>query len=184
MHSAGDEDTTGLTLQYRGHLLHIEVDQSGKIEQTNKDTALAFSDGISYAVLIPARVKREAINLLRATGKRGKNLYISLFAAALYQLLKDHLDRVDYIAIDMEYEGNEQDVKLVLLNLIWQRCPTYPAANITFRRIGKKSPAHKKALATYRRVAKADGTLKAEELLEPLLGKKQKRSGKPFRGGP
>lgn len=164
--------------------MHIEVDQSGKIEQTNKDTALAFSDDISYAVVIPARVKREAINLLRATGKRGKNLYISLFAAALYQLLKDHLDQIDLIAIDIEYEGNEQDVKLMLLNLIWQCRPTYSAANIAFRRIGKKSPAHKKALATYRGVARADRTLKVEELLAPLMGKKQKRSGEPFRGGP
>jgi hypothetical protein len=164
--------------------LHIEVDQSGKIEQTHKDTVLAFSDDINYAVLIPARIKREAINLLRATGKRGKNLYISLFAAALYQLLKNHLDRVDLIVIDMEYEGNEQDVKLMLLNLIWQRYPTYPAANITFHRIGKKSPAHKKALATYRGIARADRTLKVEELLAPLVAKKQKRSGKPFRGGP
>ena len=164
--------------------MHIEVDQSGKIEQTNRDTALAFSNEISYAVLIPARVKREAINLLRATGRRGKILYISLFAAALYQLLKNHLDRVSLIVIDMEYEGNEQDVKLALLNLIWQHHPVYPAANITFRRIGKRSAAHKKALATYRGVARADRTLKVEELLVPLVDKKQKRSGKPFRGGP
>jgi len=164
--------------------LHIEVDQSAKIEQTHKDTALAFSDDISYAVLIPAAVKREAINVLRATGNRAKNLYISLFAAALYQLIKDHLERVDLIAIDMEYEGNEQDVKLALLDLIWQCHPTYPAANITFRRIGKKSTAHRKALATYRGIAKANRTLRVEELLEPLVGKKQKRSGKPFRDGP
>ena len=54
----------------------MEVDRSGKIEKTNKDTDLAFSDDIRYAVLIPARVKREAINLLRSLGKRGKNLYI------------------------------------------------------------------------------------------------------------
>jgi len=164
--------------------LHIEVDQSGKIEQTHKDTVLAFSNEISYAVLIPARVKREAINLLRTTGKRGKSLYISLFAVALYQLLKGHLDRIDLIAIDMEYEGNEQDVKLALLNLIWQRHPAYPAANVTFRRIGKKSTAHRKALATHRGVVTADRTLTVEELLAPLVGRKQKRSGKPFRGGP
>jgi len=164
--------------------LHIEVDQSGKIEQTDRATALAFSNGISYTVLIPARVKRKAINLLRATGKRGKSVYISLFAAALYQLLKDHLDKIELIAIDVEYEGNEQDVKLTLLNLIWQRRPTYSADNITFRHIRKKSPAHKKALATYRQVIRADHTLKVADLLAPLSGKKQKRSGKPFRGGP
>ncbi|MBM3135442.1 MAG: hypothetical protein FJZ89_09230, partial [Chloroflexi bacterium] len=75
--------------------MHIAVDQSGKIEQTDKATALAFSNGISYAVLIPARVKRKAITILRATGRRGKSVYISLFAAALYQLLKDHLDKIE-----------------------------------------------------------------------------------------
>jgi hypothetical protein len=42
--------------------LRIEVDQSGKIEQTHRDTALAFSNEISYAVLIPARVKWWARN--------------------------------------------------------------------------------------------------------------------------
>jgi len=164
--------------------LRIEVDQSGKIEQTNMDTVLAFSNGISYAVLIPAKVKRTAIHLLRGTGKRGKIAYTLLFAAALYQLLKDYLDRVDLIVIDIEYEGNEQDVKLMLLNLIWQSHPTYSAANITFRPIGKRSPAHKKALATHRRVVKADRTLKAKELLEPVVDKKQKRSEKPFLAGP
>ncbi len=164
--------------------MHIAVDQSGKIEQTDRATALAFSNGISYAVLIPARVKRRAITILRATGKRGKSVYISLFAAALYQLLKDHLDKIELITIDMEYEGNEQDVKLALLNLIWQRRPTYSADSITFRHISKKSPAHKKALATYRKAIRADWTLQVDDLLLPLSGKKQKRSGKPFRGGP
>jgi len=163
--------------------MHIEVDQSGKIEQTNKDTALAFSDDISYAILIPAKVKREAIDLLRSAGRRGKRLYFLLFAAALYQLLKSHLDRLDVITIDTEYEGNEQDIKLMLLNLIWKGHPSYPAANITFCRITKKSPAHKKALAVYRKAAKADRTLTVEELVEPLM-RKWKRSGKPFQNGP
>lgn len=32
--------------------MYIEVDQCGKIEQTNWDTVLAFSDNIAYAILI------------------------------------------------------------------------------------------------------------------------------------
>ena len=34
-----------LISQLRRHLVHIEVDQSGKIEKMNVDTVLAFSDG-------------------------------------------------------------------------------------------------------------------------------------------
>lgn len=164
--------------------MRVEVDQSGKIEQTGKDTALAFSDGISYAVLIPARVKQEAIHALRAAGKRGLGVYLPLFAAALYQLLKGHLDQVDLIAIDKEYEGNERVVKLMLLNLIRRDSPAYPATNIVLCHIGKKSAAHKKALAIYRGIARADRMLTVEELLNPLKGRQQRRSGKPFRGGP
>jgi hypothetical protein len=53
----------------------VQVDQSIKVEQTHKDTVVAFSDGIRYAILIPARVKREAIQRLRRSGRRGPRLY-------------------------------------------------------------------------------------------------------------
>ncbi len=152
--------------------MHTEVDQSGKIEQTNWDTVLAFSDSIAYAILIPAKVKRKAIDLLRSTGKRGKRLYLILFAAALYQLLKDHLSQLELITIDIEYMGSEQDIKLMLLNLIRQTHLDYPADNIIFGHVSKGSPAHKKALAVYRGNARADKTLTLEELLEPLVGRK------------
>lgn len=38
--------------------MQIEIDQSGKIEDTRKDTVLAFSNGKNYSILIPAEVKR------------------------------------------------------------------------------------------------------------------------------
>ena len=41
----------------------VEVDQSIKIEQLG-DTVLAFSNGISHAIIVPARVKREALSVL------------------------------------------------------------------------------------------------------------------------
>ena len=162
--------------------MHVEVDQSGKIEQTNRGTALAFSDGIHYAILIPAKVKQQAIIWLRSTGRRGKRMYLLLFAVALYHLLKHHLDRLKLVTIDIEYEGREHDIKLMLLNLIWRDHLGYPADNITFRGIGKKSQAHKKALAVFRGDIKADRTLTLEEFIEPLGGKKG--PGKPFHHGP
>ena len=44
---------------------HIEVDQSIKVEQTQQDTVLAFSDGIQRVILIPAEVKRACQQELR-----------------------------------------------------------------------------------------------------------------------
>jgi len=44
----------------------VEVDQSGKIEDTRVATVVAFSDGIHRVVLVPAQVKRECSAVLRA----------------------------------------------------------------------------------------------------------------------
>ena len=60
----------------------------------------------------------------------------------------------------------------MLLNLIRQTHPDYPAESIIFSHISKGSLAHKKALAVYRGNARADKTLTLEELLEPLIGRK------------
>jgi hypothetical protein len=47
--------------------------------------------------------------------------------------------------IDIEYEGHEDDLRLVLLNFIRRQSPNYPAGCIVFRQIGRKS--HARALA-------------------------------------
>ncbi len=46
----------------------VEVDQSKKIEQPRK-TTIAFSDGVSFAVILPHPVKTEALRHLRNQGK-------------------------------------------------------------------------------------------------------------------
>jgi hypothetical protein len=69
--------------------------------------------------------------------------------------------------IDQEYEGHEQTIKLMLLNLVRQSHPDYPAEAITFKCIGKASAAHKQALAVYRGDIEADRVLTVEDLVEP-----------------
>lgn len=145
--------------------MHVEVDQSGKIEQTRWDTVLAFSDDTDCAILIPAKVKREAIVRLRASGKRGRSAYLFLFARGLYLLLRDHLEALHLVTIDTEYQGNEADIKAYLLRLIWRVSPGFEADRIGFRPIGKKSPAHAKAIAVYRGEKEADRRISLEELL-------------------
>ena len=147
-----------------------QVDQSNKIESTG-DTALALSNDREYMIRIPAREKREAIRVLRwhPRGHRRVRVYLRLFAVALYYLVKE-LPPGEVVIIDTEYTGHEKSIKNMLLALLWRDDPDFDADDITFGHVGKKSPAHKKALAVYRGKAKADRTLTARDLLSPITG--------------
>ena len=147
--------------------MRVEVDQSGKIEQTSHDTVVAFSDDEEFAVLIPAKVKRELIAALRAR-RRLRRPYPFIFAAAVYELVKDHLDRLEQIVIDIEYQDRESAIKGKLLALIRRRNPGYPKDRISFARIGKKSAAHEKALATYRGETAPGRVLTTDALMQLL----------------
>jgi hypothetical protein len=48
----------------------VEVDQSGRVESTDVDTVLAFSNGITASILIPAVEKREYLKRMRQRGLR------------------------------------------------------------------------------------------------------------------
>lgn len=75
--------------------VRVEIDQSGKIEATNVNTALAFSGPITGTLLIPAVEKRVCLQRLRGREKSGRAWYLKVFAAALYLLLREHLMRID-----------------------------------------------------------------------------------------
>jgi hypothetical protein len=143
----------------------VEVDQSGKMGAKGP-TALAFSDGIDHKILIPAAVKRECIEALRFRGKTGKVLYVQLFSVALFLLLKGHLEQMSQVTIDREYPSKDKQIKEFLLNLFKRAGTQVPAGAITFRRIGRKSNAHKKALATFRGTLEPDRVISTQDLLE------------------
>ena len=147
-----------------------QVDQSNKMERVG-DTALALSNDKEYTIRIPAREKREAIGVLvqRRKGRRRKWIILQLFAVALYYLIRE-LPPDEGVVIDTEYPGHEDDIRNTLLPLLWRDNPNFDAENITFGHVGKRSSAHRKALAVYHRKAKADRTLKADDLLRQIIG--------------
>lgn len=148
----------------------VEVDQSGRIEFTKEDTVLAFSDGVSFSVLIPASVKRACVRKLRERGLSGPTFYVQLFATGLFFLLKDHIESLSQVCIDVEYLGKEAQIKEHLINLLRRAGHRVESDQIQFRWVGKKSAAHVLALETLRGDKRPDLTLGQEDLLGEFRG--------------
>jgi len=162
---------------YNGHV-HVYVDQSGKIEDTATDTALAFSDGQSCAILIPAGVKRDCLTALRTRGKTGQHIYRLLFGVGLFYLLKDHLHALSSITVDTEYVGHDAAIKGHLLDLLRRADLRVQPEIIWFQRIhqgGKQPRAHNRAYATHKRAVQADRVLTVGDLLAQIRSREKDR---------
>jgi hypothetical protein len=145
--------------------MRVEVDQSGKIGDTKIPTALAFSDGIAYSILIPATVKRACIQNLRGGKKLETRLYVQLFSVCLYLLIKRWIHRLDEIVIDQEYPGHEGKIKEHAINLLRRAGLIEHPPAIHFALIGKRSKAHQLAFSTFKSRTAADKIIRAEEIL-------------------
>ena len=149
-------------------LMRIEIDQSGKVEETNKTTVIAFSNHIDKAISIPARVKRECIEHLRR-GKRNRHTFIfQIFAAGIFCLIEEHIQRLENIVIDTEYPGHDADIKGMLLNAIRRIRPDFAKQNIHFQQVGKKSGCHFKAHGVFTGKQKAAQNLSFEDIMRVL----------------
>jgi hypothetical protein len=146
----------------------VEIDQSGKLEDTRVATVVAFSDGIHRSVLIPARAKRECVAFLRASGRAVPTALARLFAVALYFLLRDQTQEIALAIVDVEYTGHDQEIKQHLLNLLRRSGRPFSAERVSFQHIGKKSPAHELAIETLRGKLPPDRVVTIEELLAEM----------------
>lgn len=142
----------------------VEVDQSIKIEDKGA-TVLAFANGLAFAIEVPSGVKLAGLQILRDQARKPGVAYRLLFAASLFLLLRDHLDQIDRVVIDVEYEGHEAEIGAFLLRFIWRDFPSFEPWRIEFGLVGKSSPAHHKAEAVrlgkdreYRRITVAELT--------------------------
>jgi hypothetical protein len=149
--------------------MHVEVDQSGKVENTRVDTVLAFSNGMNHAILVSAKVKRIVTKQLRGRGKPKRGITLLLFSACLFLLLRDYLEQIERVTIDVEYLGKDADIRGNLLYHVHRHGLTLHKDQIAFRQLGKQSPAHTQALAIYRGEYKPNRRITTDELLE-LLG--------------
>ena len=148
--------------------MKIEIDQSGKIENTGKDTIIAFSNGIFGSIIISAKDKREIQKVFRQAGKSRIFVY-KLFSVLIFILIKPHLNKINEIVIDMEYPGKSAVIKDFLLREIRKANQKFQKENISFGNIGKKSGAHQIAYKAFKKKNKADKTVLAKDILKNLL---------------
>ena len=127
--------------------MHIEIDQSGKIEQLNKDSIIAFSNRNQYSVLIPKLVKQEAYKLYKG---KIKKLRYRLFCIGVYYCLRNYIKEKELITICCEYKGKENLIKSLLLDYLRKDYPRIDSKIIRFAIIGKKSNAHAVAIDVFR----------------------------------
>jgi hypothetical protein len=150
--------------------MRIEIDQSGKVEHTNKNTVIAFSDGRSKSIFISAKDKREVQKFFRSIGKPRVFVY-RVFAILVFLLIKDNLREIEEIVIDEEYEGNSKLIKNFLLGEIHRFGLRFPKERIRFDRIGKKSEAHFVAYNVAKGKRKADIKVRAGEIKKIVMTK-------------
>lgn len=148
--------------------MHVEVDQSGKIEDTQKDTVLAFSNGRSKSILIPAQIKRDIIIFFHRKGISGKTFYLRIFSITLFLLflLKDYISIFHTVYIDKEYMGKEAVIKQYLLQIFERNNISIYSDQIQFTLIGKKSLAHYLAISIFRKNVLPDKTITFEDIVK------------------
>ncbi len=150
-------------------IAHGQIDQSVKIEQTSRDTVLAFSDDIQFAIRIPASVKREVLAVLRAKGKGAPTAQLMLFTAGLFLLLRDIAQDLVAVTIDQEYPGHEADIRGMLLRFFRERSGLQISKEtIVFGQIGRRSRAHERAWRVHRGKVAPDHVVTMAELLDVL----------------
>lgn len=141
-----------------------EIDQSGKIEDTNKLTVVAYANGRIKSVKIGSVEKRKLLAAVRLLDHSKRNYLYKIFAALIYSLLAD--EEVESVVIDREYFGQEAIIKGMLIQLLSNRGKNIP--EIQFACVGKASRAHKAALDVLRGEREADLVLTAKDVLKLL----------------
>ncbi len=150
----------------------IEVDISGRIENTSKNTFFAFSNHKNRCIKLSSESKRKIIDKLRRAGKIGKSFYLQIYISGLFILLKDFVGDKN-IVIDIEYISHEREIKQQLLNRFRNSKVDFDSNRINFGHVGKNSPAHNLAIKHYRNKRISVEEIKFESILKLILKEKK-----------
>lgn len=114
----------------------VYVDMSAKVEQWNRDSAVAACNDTQRILLVPGRVKQSLRTHLLSGNKR-KTAHFRIFALLIFLAVKDDLDTISQIVIDQDYTGHsaEGQIKNLLLSLIRRVRPKTTGGFIRFENV-------------------------------------------------
>ncbi len=149
----------------RGGQIDVQIDLSGRIETLTADTAVALTNRVERAILIPARVKRRASQQLTARGVKPKMISVRMFAGAIYLLVRPLAGEMQAIIIDREFLGWENEIRGLLLAQLGKAGHPLTSDAVQFHSVGKNARCHHRALATFRHKRQPDQRMALNELL-------------------
>ena len=147
--------------------MRIEIDQSNKIEKTNKDTIIGLTNNKTFTVLIKAREKRKLQEEFRRQGKPRLFVYRTFIAGVVLLIKYACLENLSEVIIDEEYFGKERILKSMFLEMLSRYSDKIP--EIGFERIGKKSGAHNISYLTMKGKYKPDKVIGYNEIKRLVL---------------
>jgi len=144
--------------------MKYQIDQSGKIEDTGRNTVLAYSNSKQYSIFISKKIKRQVQEILRKHGFIRLYIYLT-FGIALYFLIKE-LKQPKKIIIDREYPGKEELIKTIVCKLLdYHKKPSH---DLNFDKIGNRPKVHYAAKDVFDKKVKADKNISLEDILKEL----------------
>lgn len=153
--------------------MNADIDMSGRIEESNRATAVGLANGVSFCVYISGVEKRKAIAILkqRYPDRDANLIHIFVFTVLLYYVLQPHIERLSLVTIDLEYTGHDALIKNRVMTLLRNAGLSVEKEQLTIGRVGKKSPSHELAYGVYAGKKKPDRVLTAADVLVLIRGK-------------
>jgi len=119
-----------------------QIDQSGKIEQTSKNTVIACTNGTNTTILLKKSEKRRLQKDFKDMGV--PKLFIPLTFAVLIALLINRVKPTHKVIVDREYTGYEKFIGEKIADYL-NHLGMKNQPNVLFSHVGKLSRAHKLA---------------------------------------
>lgn len=122
-----------------------QIDQSIKIEKTNKTSYVCLANGEILVSSISARDKKELKLYFRELEKL---LIFKLFTFSVLCAKIIIQAKVGSVIIDTEYSGHERQIKSFILQIF--KMEGFEEPIVSFAQVGKKSSAHKGAYEAFK----------------------------------
>jgi len=147
--------------------MKVEINQSNKIEQTNKDTIIGLANKKTFTILISRKIKRKLQEEFRKQGKPKLFVYRTFIAGVVLLLKYAKLKNLSQVMIDEEYFGKDKMLKSMFLEMGSRLFAEVPG--VVFGKIGKRAKVHSVCYLTMKGKDEADRVIRFEEIKRLVL---------------